>query len=285
MEILVARSAGFCMGVKRAIEMALRVAREEGRTVYTHGPLIHNPQELEKLAAEGIVAVGEHDPLPNAPVIVRAHGIPPSERQRLEAQAERVVDATCPKVARIQRSIAEHSRQGFAVVIAGDPDHPEVVGLVGHAQGPAFVVCSPEDVDRLPELGRVLLVAQTTQDEETFQAIRERVLARFPNASTLFTICRSTHRRLSEARELAAQVDAVVVIGGRNSANTRRLAEVVRRLGTPAYHVETAAELPLEGLRRCRRVGVTAGASTPSWIIEEVVGTLAGLGSEPERAP
>lgn len=277
MEILLARSAGYCMGVRRAIELALQAAQEEGREVYTHGPLIHNPQALEELRSKGVIPLPSSGPVPRAAVVVRAHGVPPEDLERLAREAERVVDATCPKVSTIQQKIAEYSGRGYAVVIAGDADHPEVVGLLGHARGFAQVVSAPEEVDSLPELGPVLLVAQSTQDEEVFDAIRERLVARFPQAEALATICQSTHRRQSEVRELAGQVDALVVIGGRNSANTRRLAEIARALGTPSHHVETAEELPLEDLRPLARVGVTAGASTPAWIIEQVVQTLSRL--------
>ncbi|GAB6064509.1 4-hydroxy-3-methylbut-2-enyl diphosphate reductase [Deferrisoma palaeochoriense] len=273
MEIVVARSAGFCMGVRRAIEMAREVAGAEGRTVYTHGPLIHNPQELERLKGEGIVPLGA-GAVPRAPVIVRAHGIPPQERERLEAEAERVVDATCPKVSRIQQTIADYSGRGYAVIICGDADHPEVTGLLGHARGPAFVVGGPGEVDRLPALDRVLLVSQTTQDEGVFDEVVRRVAERYPGAEALNTICSSTHRRQTEARELAQGVDAVVVIGGRNSANTRRLYEICKGICPRTYHVETPDELPLDEIRGLARVGVTAGASTPAWIIEEVVGVL-----------
>jgi 4-hydroxy-3-methylbut-2-enyl diphosphate reductase len=277
MELLIARSAGYCMGVRRAIDMALKVASEEGRLVYTYGPLIHNPQALEELRQKGVIPLHRDDPVPEAPVIVRAHGISTEVHERLGKVTERLVDATCPKVSRIQKRIQDYSSRGFAVVIAGDADHPEVVGLIGHAMGPAFVVSRPEDVDGLPELDRVVLVAQTTQDEAVFEEIRTRLVQRFPRAEALSTICESTHRRQAEVRDIAARVEALVVIGGRSSANTRRLAEIAASLGTRAYHVETAEELPLEELRGLERVGVTAGASTPSWIIEEVVRTLSEL--------
>ncbi|MBE0616940.1 MAG: 4-hydroxy-3-methylbut-2-enyl diphosphate reductase [Proteobacteria bacterium] len=277
MEIVLARSAGYCMGVRRAIELALQAAEEEGGEVYTHGPLIHNPQALEELRSKGVIPLPSTGPMPRGAVIVRAHGVPPHELERLVREAERVVDATCPKVSTIQKKIEEYSERGYAVVIAGDADHPEVVGLLGHAGGFAQVVSDPEDVDRLPDVEQVLLVAQSTQDEEVFDAVRDRLLARFPKAEALATICQSTHRRQSEVREMARQVDAVVVIGGRNSANTRRLAEIARALGIPSYHIETAEELPLEKLRTLTRVGVTAGASTPAWIIEQVVRTLSNL--------
>lgn len=274
MELVVARSAGFCMGVRRAVQMARETAAAEGVPVYTNGPLIHNPQALEQLRREGVIPLADTEPVPAAAIIVRAHGIPPATRERLLREAARVVDATCPKVATIQKKIAEFSGRGYAVVIAGDADHPEVEGLLGYARGPAYVVSSPAAVDELPRLDKVLLVAQTTQDEAIFEAIRQRMLARWPKAHALSTICQSTHRRQAEVRQLAGTVDAMVVIGGRNSANTCRLAEICRHLGTPAYHVETADELPVAELQRLSRVGVTAGASTPTGIIEQVVARL-----------
>lgn len=277
MEIVLARSAGYCMGVRRAVDIARRLVQDEGRDVFTNGPLIHNPQALDELRRSGVIALTDSDAVPRAPVIVRAHGVPPKTLERLQRQAERVVDATCPKVSTIQQRISEYSGRGYSVVIAGDADHPEVIGLLGYSRGPAYVVGSPEEVDDLPSLDLVLLVAQTTQDEEVFEAIRDRLLRRFPGAEALSTICQSTHRRQTEVREMAPAVDAIVVIGGRNSGNTRRLADIARNLGVPTHHVETAEELPLDELRGLGRVGVTAGASTPSWVIEEVVRLLSTL--------
>jgi (E)-4-hydroxy-3-methyl-but-2-enyl pyrophosphate reductase len=277
LEVLVAESAGFCMGVRRAIEIALQVAAEEKRPVFTYGPLIHNPQALEELRAKDILALSRRDEIPSAPVIIRAHGVSPDVEVELARNAERLVDATCPKVVRIQKRIEDFTARGYSVVIAGDADHPEVVGLLGHAKGEAYVVSTPEDVDRLPVLEKTVLLAQTTQDLEVFQAIRKRLIQRFPQAEALSTICESTHRRQAETRKLARSVDAVVVIGGRNSANTRRLAEICASLGTPTYHVETPAELPLPELKLLKRVGVTAGASTPAWIIEAAVRELSEL--------
>ena len=280
MKIVLARSAGFCMGVKRAIEMAETVADEEGRTIYTHGPLIHNPQELEVLRGKGIVPLDEEADAPHAPVIVRAHGVGPGVRDRLTLQAERLVDATCPKVSAIQERIAEFSRDGYTVVIAGDPDHPEVVGLVGHAVGATHVIRKPDDVDALPEppeMDKAILVAQTTQDEITYENICARFLARYPKGETLATICRATHLRQSEVRKMVTEVEAMVVVGGRNSANTKRLFEISREAGVPSYLVESAAELDDDALKSLETVGVTAGASTPEWIIREVIEKLSAL--------
>lgn len=277
MEIVLARSAGMCMGVKRAISMARKAARKEGRPVYTYGPLIHNPQELDRLRSEGIAPLSGDEVPPRAVVIIRAHGVTPQVLERLGAASERLIDATCPKVASIHERIRDFTHDGSAVLIAGDPDHPEVEGLLGYAEGPAYVVASPEEVDGLPELPRLLLVAQTTQDEERYEEIRARVLSRFPEAVTLDTICSSTRRRQAELRSMVGAVDAVVVVGGRNSANTRRLYTISLELGLKAYHVESVRELPLEELRGLATVGVTAGASTPQWIVDEVVTALEGL--------
>jgi len=208
---------------------------------------------------------------------VRAHGVTPEAFARIEAGAERMVDATCPKVAKIHEQLREYTARGYAVVIAGDPDHPEVVGLLGHAGNRAHVISTPEEVDLLGPLDPVLLVAQTTQDEENYARIRERFHARYPDGEALDTICTSTRRRQAELRRLVGEVEGVVVVGGRNSANTRRLFEISREAGVDAWLVESADELPLETLKNRASVAVTAGASTPRWIIEEVVNRLAAL--------
>lgn len=265
------------MGVKRAIGMAQKAADDEQHTVYTYGPLIHNPQELQRLRLDGIVPFGENEDPPKAPVIIRAHGVTPAILARLQRDAEKVVDATCPKVSSIQKRIREYSRNGYSVVIAGEEDHPEVVGLVGYAAGKAFVISNPEDLDALPVEGKVLLVSQTTQDEQKYKKIRERFHERYPEGQALDTICSSTHMRQSEIRKMVKEVDAMIVIGGRNSGNTRRLQTISEEAGIPSYHVESASELPLDKLKGMKVVGVSAGASTPDWIIQEVVDALNAL--------
>jgi len=262
------------MGVKRAIGMAQKASANENRTVYTYGPLIHNPQELQRLSEEGIRPLDDSGEPSGASVIIRAHGVAPGVLNELEARAAKVVDATCPKVSSIQERITDHSRDGYAVVIVGDPEHPEVVGLLGHAEGAAFVVREPEDIDALPELEEVLLVAQTTQDVLKYDEIKARFMARYPKGKALSTICSSTHTRQAEIRRMVGEVEAVVVIGGRNSANTKRLHAICLEAGLPAYHVESPDELPTDALRGLKVVGVTAGASTPQWIIDDVVNAL-----------
>jgi 4-hydroxy-3-methylbut-2-enyl diphosphate reductase len=279
MKIIVARTAGFCMGVKRAIEMAHSAARTEGGTIYTHGPLIHNPQELERLRLDGIVPLEEADTDlgPNGVVVIRAHGVGSEVIDELERNSHKVLDATCPKVSSIQKRIHRYSREGYTVVIVGEEKHPEVVGLVGHAEGPTFVIRTPEEVADLPDAERILLVSQTTQDEDKYAAIKASFLARYPEGKALSTICSSSTNRQAEVRELVEEVDAMVIVGGKNSANTKRLYAISCDAGVDSYHVEDADELPLEELRGKGTVAIVAGASTPDWIIKQVEKTLEEL--------
>ena len=265
------------MGVKRAMALARKAASREAANIYTYGPLIHNPQELSRLKGKGIIPFGEKEAVPDATVLVRAHGVTPETLKRLKEGARNLIDATCPKVSSIQKRIEEYSGKGYATIIAGDPDHPEVVGLLGYARGPAHVVRSSGDIDALPAFEKVLLVSQTTQDELKYRELKERFLRKYPGGEALDTICSSTHQRQEEIRRMVGEVDAMVVVGGLNSANTRRLYIISREAGLPAFHVETAAELPLEELKGMSTVGVTAGASTPQWIVEEVIAALEKL--------
>jgi len=274
MKVVLAKTAGFCMGVKRALELVLKAIRENHTRIYTYGPLIHNPQVLELLKERGIKVLKEGEAPPAGLVVIRAHGIPPRERQQLEKAGARIIDATCPRVARVQAIIRRWAREGYATVIVGDADHPEVRGLLGHAQGLGLVVNSPQEVAALPELEKVIVVAQTTQNEGHFKDLVAQIRARFPQAKVFHTICDATASRQGEIQELARQVEALVVVGGRNSGNTQRLVEMSRATGVPTFHVETEAELDLAAMSRYRVVGVTAGASTPHWLIANVVTTL-----------
>ena len=274
MKVVLAKTAGFCMGVKNAMEMVLKAIHENHVKIYTYGPLIHNPQVMELLQERGIKVLKEGQNPGSGLIVIRAHGIPPHERQSLEAAGVRIIDATCVRVARVQAIIRRWATKGYATIIVGDADHPEVRGLMGHTQGRGFVVSSLEEVARLPELDQVIVVAQTTQSADHFQQIVESILARFPGAVIRNTICDATASRQGEIGELARQVEALVVVGGRNSGNTQRLVEISRATGLPTYHVETEQELDLKDLNRYQTVGVTAGASTPHWLISNVVSTL-----------
>ena len=288
MGVKLAKTAGFCMGVKRAVDMVLDMVRQKGHgTIYTYGPLIHNPQTIELLRQRGIIPIRRLKEIKGAPagafMVIRAHGISPGERKKIKEKGFRIIDATCPKVAHVQAIIRKRAGAGFTVLIAGDREHPEVNGLLGFAGEAGIVVGAPEEVDGLPALTKVCVVAQTTQSLEEYAAIVRRVKERFPEAEIFDTICDSTEKRQTEIKALAAGADAVFIVGGRNSANTRRLAELAKLRGKPAFHIETADELKEIDVETYRRIGVSAGASTPNWIIGRVVDHLTGrLGKREE---
>ena len=279
MEIKLAKTAGFCMGVRRAVDTVLEVAQhEKGRRIYTYGPLIHNPQTIEVLKRRGIIAVGSIDEIPDrdqAVLIIRAHGIPPGERKKIKASGVKIIDATCPKVGYVQAIIKKHAALGYTVVIAGDREHPEVDGLLGYAGECGTVVATLEDAEKLPPLEKVCLVAQTTQDTEHYRRIVEKIRQKSPQAVVFDTICSSTEKRQEDIISLARDMDAVFVVGGKNSANTCRLADLSRKQDTPTYHIETADEIQDADLRPFRSIGVSAGASTPNWIIDQVMDRIA----------
>ncbi len=293
MKVIRAKSAGFCWGVERAIETARACADGGKRVVYTDGPLIHNSQMMAVLKGEGIREVGDYAsraPVDIAPegagradavIVVRAHGISPERRAYLKSLGLEFRDGTCPDVGVIAGKIKLFARKGYHTVIFGDPNHPEVLGLLGYAEGRGFVVRDEADIDALPESigGRVCMVSQTTMFTFDYRNLAAHLKRRFPSAEVLDTICGATKERQGDIPNLKAQgAQAVIVIGGRHSANTVKLAGLVEREGLPCYHVETAAELDFDHLGASYSVvGVTAGASTPGFLIDDICARLAAL--------
>lgn len=280
MQVIVARTAGFCKGVRKALEVTLEAIqkRKDGESICTYGPLIHNKQVLAMLEEKGIREENHIENCANKHVVIRAHGIPPQERQELHRLGATLLNATCTRVARVHGVIKRHARRGYHTVITGDADHAEVIGLMGYTDGRGVVISKPEQVEALPaDWDKVLLVAQTTQNEEIFNEIQDRFLKRYPNGIVKNTICGSTHERQAEVRELCSQVDAMVIVGGLHSGNTVRLAEIARESGVPTFHIETEAELDRQEMAHYSRVGVSAGASTPNWIIRDVVRFLESI--------
>jgi (E)-4-hydroxy-3-methyl-but-2-enyl pyrophosphate reductase len=274
MRVLVAKSAGFCWGVKRAVDKARKLAAGRASPIYSDGPLIHNEQMMMQLRAENVVETHEPHSIGNSPLIIRAHGIPPSRLAMLQSLPIQIVDATCPDVARIHRLISEYADKGYHIVIFGDTGHAEVEGLLGHAGGKGHVVGRPEDVTHLPDMCPVCLVSQSTQLPVAYMKITEAVRGRFPDAVVLDTICKSTKRRQEELVGIAANVDAIVVVGDTHSANTRRLVELGQSLGKPTFHIQTRNQIDRDSMKIFRVVGLTAGASTPSFVLEDVRKTL-----------
>ncbi len=280
-EIVLANTAGFCMGVRRAVRMVLDAASDPRRAlpIKTPGPLIHNRQVLEVLERQGVLQMnspaGEwQDGQGAGTAVVRAHGLTRSQYEQLQSCCEEILDATCPHVSRVQEIVRDYASKGYLCVVVGDAGHAEVDGVLSYAADRGHVVGGPDEVSGLPDAEKVAVVAQTTQDEEVFAETVERVKERYQECVSFDTICRSTQRRQTEVRELAGDVDAMIVVGGLNSANTRRLAAISAAAGTPTFHVETEDQLDIERVLRYRRVGLTAGASTPNWMIKRIIHRL-----------
>ena len=270
------------MGVRRAMEIVLSEINQGTQPLYTYGPLIHNRQVLALLETKGVRAVDDIKTLDGGTIVIRAHGIPPHERRAIKVSGLRIRDATCPRVARVQAIISSHTKKGYSAVIVGDKNHPEVKGLMGYARRRAYAINSPEEVAKLPRLKEVFVVAQTTQSEQDFKKVVQSVKGRFPEAMVFDTICDATYNRQQEVRAFAGHVDGVVVVGGYNSGNTQRLVQISRESGMPTFHVETEKDLNKKRLTDMEVVGVTAGASTPNWMIKGVVREIEAIRSRTE---
>ncbi|OQY19898.1 MAG: 4-hydroxy-3-methylbut-2-enyl diphosphate reductase [Desulfobacteraceae bacterium 4572_35.1] len=274
MEIVLAKSAGFCFGVKRAVNMAFKAA-DKSDSICSLGPLIHSPQLVKKLENEGIRVVDSVADMVDETVIVRSHGITRSEEEELVARQLKVVDATCPFVKKAQQYVSSLGNNGYAVVIVGEQEHPEVQGIVSYAaDAAAWVVANVEQAQAIPVQRKIGLVAQTTQSFENFRDISSILLNKCKELRVFNTICDATAVRQQEARSIASKVDMMLVIGGRNSANTTRLASICTEIQPQTYHIETAAGINPNWVTGISTIGITAGASTPEWIIGEVMEKL-----------
>ena len=280
MKILIAKSSGFCMGVRRAVEMVLDASAEHVGPICTYGPLIHNPQVLELLEEKGIRVLKKTPETGEGVVLIRAHGVPPEIKKKLKSAGFDVLDATCPRVIKIQTIIRKYAKQGFTSIIIGDKNHPEVVGLLGQAREKGHVIGSLDEFEELPVFDEAIIVAQTTQNTNLFRAVKTQVSQDFPHYKVFDTICDSTERRQAEVKRLADSVDTVIVVGGRNSGNTQRLVEIAEQTGKPTFHIETEADLDsldIGDIDTATRIGITAGASTPNWILKKVYRALEEL--------
>lgn len=287
MKILIAKTSGFCMGVRRAVEMVLDAPDQNTNPIFTYGPLIHNPQVLHLLKSKDITVLDEIPARGVGTVLIRAHGVPPSTKEKLKEVNFKVIDATCPRVIKVQTIIRKHAKKGYAAIIIGDKDHPEVIGLLGYARDKGFVAGSLQELEALPDFENAIIVAQTTQNTQLFESVINWAATKHPHYTIFNTICDSTERRQAEVKRLAESVDAVIVVGGRNSGNTRRLAEIARESGKPTYHIESEADLDnidTDALVAARHIGITAGASTPNWVIKKVYRALEALQVKREQS-
>ncbi len=274
-EILIAQNAGFCFGVKRAVRLAEECSElsKNGTNVFTLGPIIHNPQEVNRLKEKGVKPLEGEELRDGDAVIIRSHGIPPQEERRLREKGLKVIDATCPYVKAVHEAVRSLVGEGYFVVIVGEREHPEVKGTLGYLQeceGKGVVVESLEDLREVFRYERVGVVSQTTQSENFFKEVVGELALWVKELKVINTICNATSLRQEDVYNIAPKVDIMIVIGGKNSGNTRRLYSIAKSLNPNSYHIETADELQSEWFEKVKRVGITAGASTPDWIIEEV---------------
>jgi 4-hydroxy-3-methylbut-2-enyl diphosphate reductase len=272
MQVLLANEYGFCFGVERAVEMVEK-AVGEGQTVRALGPLIHNEQEMQRLAHEGVTTINTPVQIQrNETAVIRAHGVTPEVQRELEEKAASVVDATCPFVTRVQKLASRAAAQGRHVVIVGSPDHPEMIGVHGYAPNHAFVIRDESEIDQLPRLRNPLVVSQTTIKAKTFFDTADADRSKTDDTVEIInTICSATRDRQEAARALAGMVDAFYIIGGRHSSNSVKLLAVCKEQCEKSFLIETEAEIDAADLAGVEKVGVTAGASTPKWLIDKVV--------------
>ena len=265
------------MGVRRAVEMALDAPNKHENPIYTYGPLIHNPHILDLLKEKGISVIDDIPDHGSGTVLIRAHGVPPQAKEKLKKAGFTIIDATCPRVIMVQTIIKKHARQGYTSIIIGDKDHPEVVGLLGYSDGRGYVIDNINDLNSLSDFEKAIIVAQTTQNTKFFEEVKKWADKKFPRYKIFNTICDSTSKRQAEVKHLSRSADAVIVVGGHNSANTQRLAEIAKESGKHSYHIESEDELDLKALSSAQNIGLTAGASTPNWIIKRVYRALESL--------
>ncbi|MBQ6887565.1 MAG: 4-hydroxy-3-methylbut-2-enyl diphosphate reductase [Lachnospiraceae bacterium] len=274
MEVRLAKSAGFCFGVKRAVQTVYEEV-EKGGKIYTYGPIIHNEEVVKDLEKKGVSVIETADDLAKikeGTVIIRSHGVPKEIYQIIEKQGLACVDATCPFVKRIHTIVEKESGQGSKIVIIGNENHPEVEGIKGWSQTPAVVIESEEEAEKFKAENdeKICMVAQTTFNYNKFKELVEIFQKKGYNVSVVNTICNATEERQTEAKEIAALVDVMIVIGGKHSSNTRKLYEICSKECEHTYFIQTLDDLHLELPKAVRLIGITAGASTPNNIIEEV---------------
>jgi 4-hydroxy-3-methylbut-2-enyl diphosphate reductase len=282
MKIVVAEHSGFCFGVRRAVDTAKEETRRRGR-LYSQGPLIHNKAVVDELREEGLEPIDDVGDAPEgAVVMLRTHGVGPSVYERALERGLTVIDATCPFVGRAQREAAQLHEDGYQVLVLGEPEHPEAQAIRDHTGGAAEIISGPAELDRLRLRGKVAVVCQTTQRPEALQALVDELLPRVNRLAVANTICDATAQRQAAALRMAKEVDFVVVIGGKHSANTTRLAEICAAAGKPTRHVEDASEIQFEWFDGVSTVGVTAGASTPDSAVQAVIQRLKVCGGVAE---
>lgn len=273
--IEIALHAGVCYGVERALSMAYDAAHNADQPVHTLGPLIHNPRVVQELECEGVGLAESVDDVDGGTVVIRAHGVVPQVIDAARGRSMNVIDATCPYVKKVHAAAAKLVSQGYQLIVVGESGHPEVEGILGHAGGPAFVVSDVEDLDSIELSRRVGVVVQTTQTPERLAQIVSALIPRVAEVNVINTICKATHERQASAADLAQRADVMVIVGGKNSGNTRRLAQICSQRCASTHHIEDHAEIEPAWFEGASLIGITAGASTPAAHIEQARAAIA----------
>ena len=276
MNVILAESAGFCFGVKRAVNMVYQEIEKNHVPIYTYGPIIHNEEVVKDLEKKGVTVVEDLtaiDELKKGIMIIRSHGISKNEYERIKSAGFEIVDATCPFVLKIHRLVEEYSTKGHHIIIVGNETHPEVQGIRGWIQGDQVsVIATKEDAENfsLNSNNSISIVSQTTFNYNKFQELVEIIMKKGYDINVLNTICNATEERQTEARKIAKESDAMIVIGGKSSSNTQKLFEICKKECANTYYIQTSSDMDYTKLKSINNVGITAGASTPNKIIEEV---------------
>jgi (E)-4-hydroxy-3-methyl-but-2-enyl pyrophosphate reductase len=292
MKVIVAKNCGFCPGVRNAISMAEKILAKKARVgkrkarqvapVYSLGPIIHNKDVVEQLAKKGLKTIDNIEKIQSGTVVIRSHGAAPEQIAELKEKGINIVDATCVLVKRVQRIASQLDKEGYKVVVIGDENHPEVQAVVGSARG-VVVVASESDLNKLPSIAKLGIVCQTTQSQEHFSRMLAAISRHgFSELKVINTLCREAIKRQESAVQLCQKVDIMFVLGGRMSSNTRRLAELCKKYNSKTFHLQNWSEFDINAVLGKKRylprvAGVTAGASTPEWIITEFVDNLRKL--------
>lgn len=273
MEIIIAKNAGFCFGVENAIDTTIE-SLEEKDNVYSLGPLIHNDQVVDYLGEKGLKVIDDPLDVQNKNLIIRSHGVPLSVYDISESRGNNVIDCTCPFVRNLQKKTKKCYEEGNNIIIIGDKKHPEIIGINGWCENKADIVNSIDDVKKLKPMSSACVVVQTTMIEEKFEKIVIELKKHIKDLQVFNTICRATKERQNSCDEVSKLVDAMIVIGGKKSSNTKKLAEISRENCENVYHIEKADEIDIDEIKKFKKIGITAGASTPDWIINEVIEKL-----------
>lgn len=273
MKIILDKKAGFCFGVRRAIDLTEEEIKKSSK-VYTFGPIIHNPQEVERLKRIGVNVVNELNDYIKGTVVIRTHGISPKEYEKLKEKCEKIIDGTCPLVKRSHEVVSKFKKEGLRIIIIGDKNHPEVKALMGYAGDNAIIIKDKNTLNGLPIGGKVGVLAQTTLSKENVQEILSYLATKVVEMHYYNTLCAVTLNQKKSAESLSKQVDVMIIVGGKNSSNTTKLAEVCKKSLERTYLIESADELDINWFKKDDTVGITGGASTPQWVLEEVIEAL-----------